>query len=287
MASRLLFALKGVGCLCCCCCWSLVAPTLSSVCANLPPLPAGKRRLGGPVTAPRKALDTWEQRFRELIVYRDRHGNCNVPKSFPENQKLGTWVNTQRNIYAKWAQTKVKERKAARSQRAKLLLLRENPSADEGAEGCKVRKRRTVAPDHRAKLDTLREERFLLLKEARFEFDARQALWDEMCSRLILYRDEYGDANPLLRDKRDPQLGYADIIRLDGALLGNFDLTLTGVRAGFGRRTNESCIETAGFPWTGRQSCRPWDSQCLSQTLRRGTRSPVPLMPSTVVNNTS
>ena len=102
-------------------------------------------------------------------MYRDEHGHCNVPKTYPENQKLATWVNTQRVLYTKWARTDVKARRDARSTAAKVLLLQEKPAdahteapaegggiagGGMGGEGVgkstkKPRKRRVVASDHR------------------------------------------------------------------------------------------------------------------------------------------
>jgi superfamily II DNA or RNA helicase len=38
----------------------------------------------------------WESMFAELIVYRKRRGNCEVPAEWGQNLKLGRWVSTQR-----------------------------------------------------------------------------------------------------------------------------------------------------------------------------------------------
>ncbi|EJK50105.1 hypothetical protein THAOC_30961, partial [Thalassiosira oceanica] len=38
----------------------------------------------------------WETRFNELVQYKAKHGDCNVPRS---QGKLGTWVSTQRSAY--------------------------------------------------------------------------------------------------------------------------------------------------------------------------------------------
>jgi uncharacterized protein YrrD len=38
---------------------------------------------------------TWEERFRELVAYKQRHGDCLVPSSW-KNRQLAMWVNTQR-----------------------------------------------------------------------------------------------------------------------------------------------------------------------------------------------
>ncbi|CAB9524746.1 helicase [Seminavis robusta] len=41
----------------------------------------------------------WNRRFEELLEYKKRFGDCNVPKEWPENKSLGAWVATQRKNY--------------------------------------------------------------------------------------------------------------------------------------------------------------------------------------------
>jgi hypothetical protein len=41
----------------------------------------------------------WEDRLSELADYSKKHGNCNVPKVYNENTRLGRWVGNQRNNY--------------------------------------------------------------------------------------------------------------------------------------------------------------------------------------------
>ena len=40
----------------------------------------------------------WETRFKELVQYKARHGDCSVPQS---HGQLGRWVDTQRRQYKK------------------------------------------------------------------------------------------------------------------------------------------------------------------------------------------
>jgi len=42
----------------------------------------------------------WDEAFSSLQNYKLEHGDCKVPLLFKPNKKLGTWVNTQRNLYA-------------------------------------------------------------------------------------------------------------------------------------------------------------------------------------------
>jgi predicted helicase len=39
---------------------------------------------------------TWDERFGELVAYKECFGHCNVPDSWFENPKLGNWVHNQR-----------------------------------------------------------------------------------------------------------------------------------------------------------------------------------------------
>jgi Helicase associated domain len=44
----------------------------------------------------RAALHAWYDRLQELWEYKQEHGNCLVPQLYPENRKLGVWVNKVR-----------------------------------------------------------------------------------------------------------------------------------------------------------------------------------------------
>lgn len=43
----------------------------------------------------------WDAMFQRLLEFRQEYGHVNVPKRFPEDQKLGTWVHTQRIQFRK------------------------------------------------------------------------------------------------------------------------------------------------------------------------------------------
>ena len=40
----------------------------------------------------------WEKKFNELVLYKEKNGNCNVPQS---QGRLGRWVHDQRTNYTK------------------------------------------------------------------------------------------------------------------------------------------------------------------------------------------
>ena len=40
---------------------------------------------------------TWEENYELLKEYKDKHGHCNVPRTYKQDPKLGQWVNNQRH----------------------------------------------------------------------------------------------------------------------------------------------------------------------------------------------
>jgi hypothetical protein len=48
-----------------------------------------------PVHAPQ----IWEERFKQLCLFKDIYGHCMVPARFPENRSLGYWVKHIRSYY--------------------------------------------------------------------------------------------------------------------------------------------------------------------------------------------
>jgi len=43
--------------------------------------------------------DTWNQRHKEMIEYKHKHRDCNVPQGYKANKQLGMWVSKQRQQY--------------------------------------------------------------------------------------------------------------------------------------------------------------------------------------------
>lgn len=41
----------------------------------------------------------WKRRFEEVVEYKKRFGDCNIPKEWSDNKQLGAWVSTQRKMY--------------------------------------------------------------------------------------------------------------------------------------------------------------------------------------------
>jgi len=49
---------------------------------------------------------SWKEKLEELIKYKEKHGNCDVPYYFPLNPQLATWATRQRRQYTLYNQNK-------------------------------------------------------------------------------------------------------------------------------------------------------------------------------------
>ena len=50
----------------------------------------------------------WEGMFTELFAYKKAHGDCNVPRGYPKNVQLATWVGVQRQKKLKLSSDRVR-----------------------------------------------------------------------------------------------------------------------------------------------------------------------------------
>ena len=45
---------------------------------------------------PNSEEEIWQQRFQQLIAYRNQNGHCNVPRNYCPDKQFGHWVNMQK-----------------------------------------------------------------------------------------------------------------------------------------------------------------------------------------------
>ena len=43
--------------------------------------------------------EAWEQRYEDLVAFKDEHGNCRVPSVYDPNPALAKWVARQKTKY--------------------------------------------------------------------------------------------------------------------------------------------------------------------------------------------
>jgi hypothetical protein len=74
--------------------------------------------------------DQWDFMFAKLTEYKDKFGDCLVPKRYKENSKLGTWVDTQRVQFKKLKKklaSQGKNYEEAQAEEELLLEVEEEP----------------------------------------------------------------------------------------------------------------------------------------------------------------
>ena len=54
-----------------------------------------------------KLSEQWDQRYGQLLDFRQQHGHCNIPSNYPENPQLGRWVSRQRGKRDKLTQQRI------------------------------------------------------------------------------------------------------------------------------------------------------------------------------------
>jgi hypothetical protein len=120
---------------------------------------------------------SWERQLASLRAYKRRHGDCNVPRSWPEDKRLGAWVHHQR--------------------RGKRLLDRGEPTR--GMTAARV-----------AKLDKVGfawELSASELSKQNSKSAQKDARWEAQLAKLKRYKCKNGDYNVPQSWPEDPALG--------------------------------------------------------------------------------
>ena len=166
---------------------------------------------------------TWDQRFGQLIAYKQTYGDCNVPQKRAANPQLGSWCSVQRRAYARGklppdriahlAQLGfVWDAMAAAWEQmfAELTCYKQIhrdcsvPTQWQGnpklGSWCSVQRR-----THRRK--KLSEDRVTRLEQLGFVWDLRTVVWEQMFAELSAYKQVHGDCNVLKESADEPKLG--------------------------------------------------------------------------------
>lgn len=179
-----------------------------------------------PITA------SWKKHFDELIIYRNEHGNCDVPVKWKENPQLGGWAAGQRALKKSgklhpdrerlldeigfgWRSDDNKEDWQTRFEQLKLYKERfgncdvpvkwsENPQL-----GVWVANQR-----HHLKVGKLSDEKQKLLIELGFEkpqdgvvAHGGNRAWSDRFDELIQYKAKHGDCRVPTRWEANRELG--------------------------------------------------------------------------------
>jgi len=150
-----------------------------------------------------------DERFGELLAYKDLHGDCNVPEKWPENLSLGLWVVNRRQDKRKGTLSDEWVRRLeavgfvweAREYNWEEMLseltkfkvkhghcnvqMSDNPLLFHWVIQQRTDRRQGI----------INEERIRRLDNLGFVWDPQKAAWQEHLRELAQYKDQYGDCN--------------------------------------------------------------------------------------------
>ncbi len=177
----------------------------------------------------------WEERFQQLLLYKDEHGDTLVPRNYPNNPQLGIWIKDQRK-YDKLKQRgqdfRLTDERISRLNEIDFVWDAPEAAWEEKFQQLKQYKDKhgnTLVPRQYAKFNKLgrwvssqrkeykrkqsgqeswlTDERTSRLNGIGFVWDANAAAWEEKFQQLLLYKDEHGDTLVPRNYPNNPQLG--------------------------------------------------------------------------------
>jgi len=145
----------------------------------------------------------WEAVFDKLMKFKEDNGHCLVPKRYPPDPKLGTWVHTQRIQFRKLVQGSSKKDDEDDN-------LVEESKDDENKDDEQSYR---LTEDRRRRLEeagfvwSARENEKFAVEPSRITRNSYDDQWDSMFDRLVMYKDKHGDCLVPKRCKEDQKLG--------------------------------------------------------------------------------
>uniref|UniRef100_A0A7S3P091 Helicase-associated domain-containing protein n=1 Tax=Amphora coffeiformis TaxID=265554 RepID=A0A7S3P091_9STRA len=219
--------------------------------------------------------DHWDEMFRQLIEYKEKHGDCLVPSRYETNLKLGKWVETQRYEY-----TKLKRAEANPNEKP------EEMNQEETKLGGKPRVTNA----------RLTEERLRRLESIGFEWKVRNKMkryydkqWQDMFDQLMDFKAKNGHTMVPKRFPDNPRLANwvhtqriqyrklmagarkdnsdKDVMPPPEDVSGSGDITLSKEDEISFRLTDERRrkLEEIGFVWSVRESDAKTDQNRMTR----------------------
>lgn len=121
--------------------------------------------------------DHWDEMFKQLVDYKNEHGDCLVPSRYEANLKLGKWVETQRYEYTKL-------QRSAYSSDNDEAVVAAPPGSNSGLRPTNPR----LTPERLRRLESIGFEWKVKNKMKRY-YDKQ---WDGMFQKLLEFKAQYG-----------------------------------------------------------------------------------------------
>lgn len=150
----------------------------------------------------------WEKMYDELVKYKKKYKDCNVPTKWSKNIKLGRWVSHQRNMAGKGL---LSEERFKRLADLGFTFNMHNTSWDNHYESLKKYKHNTGhcnVPEQwnefdglggwvhsqrtRWKKGRLEKERIEKLEDIGFIWERHNTAWNEKFDKLVEFKKRYG-----------------------------------------------------------------------------------------------
>ena len=165
---------------------------------------------------------TWDERYGQLIAYKQTHGDCNVPAQWKDDSKLGRWCSHQRSIYNS---NKLSPDRITRLEQLGFVW---DPLAAAWEEmfaalatykqihgDCNVPRTwhdnpalgiwcGNQRPNYKS--NKLSPDRIVRLEQLGFVWEPLDAAWEEMFAALRAYKQTYGDCIVPRKWKDNPEL---------------------------------------------------------------------------------
>lgn len=169
-----------------------------------------------------KLSSSWDERYGELVRFREKHGHCNVPDTFLENPRLGSWVGIQRSYFKK---NKLSQDKIEKLNLVGFLWNPFDAAWNEMFNALYEFKQSTghlevwMAPVRNERLCTwvqkqrqnfsknkLAPQYIKKLEEIGFVWNPLIVAWEDMFLELSKFKQEHGHCNVKQKYPRNPQL---------------------------------------------------------------------------------
>jgi superfamily II DNA or RNA helicase len=219
-------------------------------------------------------VGTWEDRLAEVAAFKAQHGHCDIPLKYPENPRLGRFVNntrTQRNsgklaadriakldalgfVWSASRKPEVGEDGISEAWRARFEELR----AYKASHGdCDVPARWPENPQLGAwasmqrelkKREALQPKRVELLEDLGFAWRAIGEPWEVRYAELLKFKKKHGTCDVPRENPENPPLGVWVVNQRSKRKRGK----LTPER--------ERLLTEANFSWETRSPPKAWDA---------------------------
>lgn len=204
--------------------------------------------------------EKWFERYGQLVAYKQKYGNCDMPARWPENQKLATWVVDQRvrkrdailepekieclnRLSFNWNPRETSWRGiylelVSFQKRFGHCRVPEKWKENTALAGWVKYQRQDYARNE------LHVDRIALLNKIGFEWKIEIATWDERFAELCSFKERFGHTRVHVKWPENPRLG------------GWVTCQRGKHRKKCLSAQREQLLDSIGFEWDGRPSAK-------------------------------